>query len=153
MRAMKGMPAILLGVFLVLGACDESQVGPAAHPTDLSFLEHVDHGCTRQGEPTFDCFGEAHLVGLEAASDTVTLVVSFLANCCPEFTETVQYDDGHLGIDVVDTLYDCRCICTYQNEFQFACEGSGQVRIEFMSRTDRGDGYCVSALDTTVTVP
>jgi len=143
----------LLGVSLALSACNEDQLGPAAQPTNLSFLGHLDHGCARQGESTFDCFGEAYLVGLDAPSDTVTLLVRFLANCCPEFTESVRYDEGFLSIDVVDTLYNCRCICPYENEFQFVCEGSGQVRIEFQSRTDRGEGYCVSYLDTTVTVP
>jgi hypothetical protein len=137
----------------ILAGCDDASTGPGSIPERMTFLEQIDHGCAGTRGASFDCAGEATLVGIEAHSDTITLRIRFEANCCPGFAESTQYNDGHLVIEVVDTLYACRCICSFENDFRFVCEGSGRIDLEFRSRTDKGTGYCVSGLDTTLSLP
>ena len=61
------------------------------------------------------------------------LRIRFEANCCPQFMETVTYEAGLLTIDVLDTLYACRCICPFENAFRFLAEGEGEM-LRWLSR-------------------
>jgi hypothetical protein len=118
----------------------------------VEFLGHTDYGCVASRGGIEECLEGASLKNVEAVGDTMVLWIRFEANCCPEFTESVDYDAGVLSIAVVDTLYACRCICPFENAFRFHCEGGGDLRILFESRAGQS-GSCLSGLDTTITMP
>jgi hypothetical protein len=60
--------------------------------------------------------------------------------------------EGVLHIDVLDTLFACRCTCQYDNDFSFLCAERGNLGIRFVSKAGR-DEYCVAAFDTLVALP
>ena len=153
MRRPRVVPALLVLFVLVFAACDEDGSPPGAAPAAMQFLEHVDYGCVASRDGSLDCLAGADVTGVEAVGDTVVLRIRFEANCCPQFMETVTYEAGLLTIDVLDTLYACRCICPFENAFRFLAEGSGEMRLLFQSRAARGGDICLSGLDTTIAVP
>ncbi len=148
MRSTKAFHILLVGLVIVLGACSDDD----SSPRSMEFLGQTDYGCTASRGGAEACLEGASLKNVEAIGDTVVLWIGFEANCCPEFTEIVDYDAGTLTITVVDTLYACRCICPFENAFRFLCQDVGTLRVLFESRAGHS-GSCLSGLDTTITVP
>jgi hypothetical protein len=149
MRSTKSLHPLLVIFAIALGACGDDD----AAPSSMRFLGQTDYGCTASRGGVVECPEGATLTRVEALGDTVVLWIRFEANCCPEFTEHATYDAGVLTIDVVDTLYGCRCICPFENEFRFLLEGSGDLRVLFASRAGSSGDACLSGLDTTITMP
>ncbi len=148
MRSTKVFHVLLVMFVIALGACSDDDTPP----NSMQFLSHTDYGCTASRGGIEECLEGAGIKNVEAIGDTVVLWIRFEANCCPEFTEVVTYDAGVLTIDVVDTLYGCRCICPFENAFRFLCRDVGTLRVLFESRAGQS-GSCLSGLDTTITVP
>jgi hypothetical protein len=149
MRSTKAFRLLLITLVVALNACGDDDTSPSS----VEFISHTDYGCTASRAVTEDCLEGASIRNIEAIGDTVVLWIRFEANCCPEFTETVAYDAGVLTIDVVDTVYACRCICPFENAFRFLCRETGSLRVLFESRATRGGDICLSGLDTTITMP
>lgn len=140
-------------VSLVSLGCDEDNSNPVTHGLSVQFLDHTNKGCSASRDSSkYDCFGAAFLNSLEVAGDTLTLDIHFEANCCPGFNEDVSFDNSTVEIVVVDTLYGCRCICPFDNEFSFLFTGSGDLQIDFRSAA-LPDSFCVSSFDTVITLP
>jgi hypothetical protein len=141
----------MLATLIYLG-CGSDSSSPVGGDLSVDFLSHTNLGCSTRGDSVVDCDGRAILNGFDYRGDTLTLDIHFEANCCPGLTEDVSFTGGTLDIAVVDTLYGCRCICPYDDEFTFICTGSGDLRITFVSRAEPSE-YCISALDTVITLP
>lgn len=153
MRRSNAILVPLVFVAAVLGACGDDGTSPKRNPGSMQFLGQTDYGCVASRGGSLECLEGATVTRVEALGDTVVLWIHFEANCCPEFTEDVSYDSGELAIAVVDTLYACRCICPFENSFRFLREGGGTVRVLFESRATRGGDFCISGLDTTLSIP
>jgi len=120
----------------------------------IEFVNHSDKGCASTRDSSkVECDGDAYLTGYEILGDTLVLDIHFQANCCPEFYENVSFQNGMLELVVVDSLYGCRCVCPYENEFSFLFGGHGDLQIDFMSTAAQIGPYCVSGFDTVITVP
>lgn len=151
MRPTNALSLLFVVLAVALASCGGDSASPNHRPDSVEFLGQTDYGCTASRVLT-ECLEGASLTNVEAVGDTVVLWIRFEANCCPEFTEIVDYDAGVLDIAVVDTLYGCRCICPFENAFRFVYEGSGEMRVRFESRAGQS-GSCLSGLDTTITMP
>jgi hypothetical protein len=154
----KAMFRFILGVLLVaamglhLSGCSEDARLPGETLESAAYLGHIDHGCAGQDQDLDDCEGTAFLKGFEFHADTLTLTIHFEANCCPEFVEQVVFEGDSIDIEVLDILYECDCICPFENEFAFLYAGTGDLWIHFRSLQGSGD-YCVAAFDTMITLP
>lgn len=116
-------------------------------------IEHIDRGCSL-GSEVFTSVqgGEARLTGYSVFGDTLSLDVHFQANCCPAFVEDVVFGPGSISLDVGDTLYQCRCICSYDNTFRIHWPESGPLAFQFASR-QYGSPTAICAFDTLIVIP
>jgi hypothetical protein len=142
-------PALLLvpvGI-LVLGlGCstsdpeDEGGVGPGGD-LEISFLEHLDKGCAGEEREPQRSDVPAYLTGYTYDEGLLVLTIRFDANCCPGFRESVLVDGNEVRIDVADTLSNCRCTCTFENDFSFACSGADELFIRFRATDEPGQSF------------
>jgi predicted small lipoprotein YifL len=116
-------------------------------------ITHANHGCldTRDGDVVLSC-DDPILKDFTYDGNTLTLVVWFTANCCPEFKTTGSVEGNTIKIELVDELAGCRCICAYENDFSFDWTTPGPVEIAFRSWPKYPRG-CVSSLDTLIVLP
>lgn len=125
--------ATILGIVFILAACDSNTSLPESGESASCFLDHINSGCAVEPESAARNYDDAYLRGFCFEGDTLTLDIHFKANCCPEFVEKIDLLSNSISIDVVDTLYNCRCICPYNNKFRFLWENPGEVEISFRS--------------------
>lgn len=137
---------------LCVSGCSEDSCSPCETLELVGYLGHIDHGCAGQDQNPADCEGVAFLKGFELRADTLILTIHFEANCCPKFVEQVVFEADSIDIEVLDTLYECDCICPYENEFSFLYGRTADLWIHFRSLSASGE-HCVAAFDTMIALP
>jgi hypothetical protein len=134
---------LALGLLVVLQCGDDN---PTAPPGAITYLRIDEHGCRGllcDPQDTTDC---AFLKASSYDGSNLALTIHFRANSCPAFVRTVKVTDRSLDIALEDTLHNCRCTCTYEDDFVFSCPSPGDVAVTFQA----GDETC--AFDTLISV-
>lgn len=111
----------------------------------------IDYGCSGQTILPKSNSRCAYLENFTVANDTLKLIIMYEGNCCPGFTDSIKVLNGGVEIIKKDSLYDCRCICNYENEYSFLFEGSGKFSLSFITYSTEGNYYC--SLDTAIIIP
>ncbi|MEN8006414.1 MAG: hypothetical protein ABFS42_05330 [Candidatus Krumholzibacteriota bacterium] len=145
------LPITIACGLAVFAACGSDVSPPPNEESSPYFIEHINKGCAGDTRSTVETIGDAYLQGYSFAEDTLTLDIHFEANCCPEFVEITEVLMDRISIEVGDTLYGCRCICPYDNQFRFVWDHAGEVEIDFKSTGGSGPAV-ISAFDTLLVV-
>jgi hypothetical protein len=114
-------------------------------------IVHVNYGCAGDSIfPLSQGCEAAQLSGFTKVANTVTLTIGFSANCCPKFGTAASVEGNAITIAVVDSLYGCKCICGFENDFIFDWPAADSLFITFDARPIVDSDYCISALDTVI---
>lgn len=124
---------IILGLVFLCSACDSYRSTAEPKVSSPCLLEHINTGCVQESETYRLGLDDAYIRGYSYNGDTLALDIHFEANCCPAFVEKVDFLNKGISIEVGDTLYNCRCICPYNNTFRFLWCESGEIEIIFKS--------------------
>jgi hypothetical protein len=151
MKLLTILGILLLAVAVLWVGCESDKASSVVAGKRGTFLGHVNHGCSGSSRDISYAWDEAYLNGYEFDGTTLTLDIHFTGNCCPGFVEEASFEDDHIHIAVLDTLYGCRCHCPYDNEFLFLCDEGGDLEISFQS-IKADVGLCISSFDTLITV-
>jgi hypothetical protein len=126
---------------------DDGGLGPGNGDPEIAFLEHLDKGCAGEERDPQRVDVPAFLKGYTYDEGILVLTIRFDANCCPGFCEDVVIDGNEVQIDLADTLSNCRCTCTFENDFSFACSGADELFIRFRATDEPGQSF-TSGVDT-----
>ncbi len=151
MRRAAVLAAVLSLATLVCAACAPDQSDQYDDSASVKFLGHLNHGCGGRGDSTRQKQSGCSLTAATLHEDTLELSIHFGANCCPAFVESTEITRRAIFITLADTLYGCRCMCEYDNDFLFLWPHRGRLAIHFRTSVPPGHGgEC--AFDTLINV-
>ena len=142
--------ALFAAILLFLGCGSDNSTG--SHPGSPVLVHQLDYGCQGHQDSVAFRTGSAWLNGYEFDGDTLTLDIHFEANCCPAFVESALLYEHAIAIEAADTLFGCRCMCDYDNEFLVPWSTPGQVAVSFKSTAPEHDPALICSFDTLLTL-
>lgn len=143
----QGVFAAVLMALAALTGCEKESTSPDESLLQLHYVGFSNYGCGGILRPARSQYNDPYLDRHVIEDDRLTLTIVYSANCCPAFVDSVRILDRTVGIQISDTLRGCRCVCGYENDFEFEYSGSGRLRILF--------GWLTQpfSLDTTIVLP
>lgn len=137
-------------LFLIIG-CDSTEPPSNDSFLQTKYLGYTNSGCI-QSKFTGTRQNCAYLTNYTYINDTLKLKIHFEANCCPGFKDSIVISHNILSITLNDTLYGCKCMCPFENEFAFLYRDKNDVTIRFISTAVPHSTF-ICAMDTTIILP